>query len=119
MTSQTMRLSEVYNLADQVVSQRLSQLPGVSQVGVFGGAKTAVRVQVNPAALAAMGMSMEDVRAFLEGTNQLMPKGSVEDADRSLMVSANDQISGRRLSPSRSRAQPPVQLGARECYRRH
>ena len=56
MTSQTMRLSEVYNLADQSVSQRLCQLPGVSQVGVYGGAKTAVRVQVNPAALAAMGM---------------------------------------------------------------
>jgi hydrophobe/amphiphile efflux-1 (HAE1) family protein len=94
MTSKTMRLSEVYNLADQVVSQRLSQLPGVSQVGVFGGAKTAVRVQVNPAALAAMGISMEDVRAFLQGTNRLIPKGSIEDAGKSLMVSANDQIFG-------------------------
>ena len=123
MTSQTMRLSEVYNLADQVVSPRLSQLPGVSQVGVFGGAKTAVRVQVNPAALAAMGMSMEDVRAFLEGTNQLMPKGSVEDAGRSLMVSANDQIFGAEsyrplVVAERNRA--PVQLGVhRECYRWH
>ncbi|MGA7392039.1 MAG: efflux RND transporter permease subunit [Terrimicrobiaceae bacterium] len=115
MTSQTMRLSEVYNLADQVVSQRLSQLPGVSQVGVFGGAKTAVRVQVNPAALAAMGMSMEDVRAFLEGANQLRPKGSVEDAGKSLMVSANDQIFGAEsyrplVVAERNRA--PVQLGA-------
>ena len=115
MTSQTMRLSEVYNLADQVVSQRLSQLPGVSQVGVFGGAKTAVRVQVNPAALAAMGMSMEEVRAFLESTNQLMPKGSVEDAGRSLMVSANDQIFGAEsyrplVVAERNRA--PVQLGS-------
>ena len=115
MTSQTMRLSEVYNLADQVVSQRLSQLPGVSQVGVFGGAKTAVRVQVNPAALAAMGMSMEEVRAFLESTNQLLPKGSVEDAGKSLMVSANDQIFGAEsyrplVVAERNRA--PVQLGS-------
>ncbi len=115
MTSQTMRLSEVYNLADQLVSPRLSQLPGVSQVGVFGGAKTAVRVQVNPAALAAMGMSMDDIRAFLEGTNQLMPKGSVEDAGRSLMVSANDQIFGAEsyrplVVAERNRA--PVQLGS-------
>jgi hydrophobe/amphiphile efflux-1 (HAE1) family protein len=115
MTSQTMRLSEVYNLADQIVSQRLSQLPGVSQVGVFGGAKTAVRVQVNPAALAAMGMSMEDVRAFLQSSNQLMPKGSLEDAGKSLMVSANDQIFGAEnyrplVVAERNRA--PVQLGS-------
>ena len=115
MTSQTMRLSEVYNLADQIVSQRLSQLPGVSQVGVYGGAKTAVRVQVNPAALAAMGMSMEDVRAFLQSTNRLMPKGGIEDAGKSLMISANDQIFGadnyRPLVVAERNGQP-VQLGA-------
>jgi hydrophobe/amphiphile efflux-1 (HAE1) family protein len=115
MTSKTMRLSEVYNLADQVVSQRLSQLPGVSQVGVYGGAKTAVRVQVNPAALAAMGMSMEDVRAFLQGTNRLMPKGGIEDAGKSLMISANDQIFGAdnyRPLVVAERNGLPVQLGA-------
>ena len=94
MTSQTMRLSEVYNLADQIVAQRLCQLAGISQVGVFGGAKTAVRVQVNPAVLAAMGMSLEDVRTFLQGSNRLMPKGAVDNAGKSLMVSANDQIFG-------------------------
>ncbi len=94
MTSQTTRLSEVYNLADQIVAQRLCQLSGISQVGIFGGAKTAVRVQVNPAALAAMGMSLEDVRTFLQGSNTLMPKGAVDNAGKSLMVSANDQIFG-------------------------
>ena len=94
MTSQTMRLSEVYNLADQIVAQRLCQLAGISQVGVFGGAKTAVRVQVNPAVLAAMGMSLEDVRTFLQGSNRLMPKGAADNAGKSLMVSANDQIFG-------------------------
>ena len=115
MTSKTMRLSEVYNLADQVVSERLSQVPGVSQVGVFGGAKTAVRVQVNPSALAAMGMSMEDVRSFLQGTNQLMPKGSMEDSGRSVMVSANDQIFGAdnyRPLVVAERDGNPVQLGS-------
>ena len=115
MTSKTMRLSEVYNLADQIVSQRLSQLPGVSQVGVYGGAKTAVRVQVNPAALAAMGMSMEDVRAFLQGTNRLMPKGGIEDAGKNLMISANDQIFGAdnyRPLVVAERNGLPVQLGA-------
>ena len=76
------------------MAQRLCQLAGISQVGVFGGAKTAVRVQVNPAALAAMGMSLEDVRTFLQGSNRLMPKGAVDNAGKSLMVSANDQIFG-------------------------
>lgn len=115
MTSKTMRLSEVYNLADQIVSERLSQVPGVSQVGVFGGAKTAVRVQVNPSALAAMGMSMEDVRSFLQGANQLMPKGSIEDSGRSVMVSANDQIFGAdsyRPLVVAERNGSPVQLGS-------
>lgn len=115
MTSKTMRLSEVYNLADQIVSQRLAQLPGISQVGVFGGAKTAVRVQVNPSALAAMGMSMEDVRAFLESTNRSMAKGGIEDAGKNLMVSANDQIFGAdnyRPLVMAERNGRPVQLGA-------
>src|SRR6476620_3428848 len=114
MTSQTVRLSEVYNLADQIVSQRLAQLPGISQVGVFGGAKTAVRVQVNPAALAAMGMSMEDVRSFLQGANRLMAKGAVDNAGKSLMVSANDQAFGADKYRSLVVAQRnglPVRLG--------
>src|SRR4030095_1128408 len=98
-----------------IVSQRLSQLPGVSQVGVYGGAKTAVRVQVNPAALAAMGMSMEDVRAFLQSTNRLMPKGGNEDAGKNLMISATDQIFGAdnyRPLVVAERNGLPVQLGA-------
>ncbi len=115
MTSTTIRLSEVYNLADQIVSERLSQVPGVSQVGVFGGAKTAVRVQVNPSALAAMGMSMETVRSFLQTTNRLMPKGSIEDSGKSVTVSANDQIfgaEGYRPLVVGERNGSPVQLGS-------
>ena len=115
MTSQTMRLSEVYNLADQIVAQRLCQLSGISQVGIYGGAKTAVRVQVNPAALAAMGMSLEDVRSFLQNTNRLMAKGSVDNAGKSLMVSANDQIFGADSYRSLVLAERnglPVRLGA-------
>ena len=115
MTSTTIRLSEVYNLADQIVSERLSQVPGVSQVGVFGGAKTAVRVQVNPSALAAMGMSMETVRGFLQTTNRLMAKGSIEDSGKSVMVSANDQIlgaEGYRPLVVAERNGSPVQLGS-------
>ena len=81
LTSDTVPLSEVYNLADQVLGQRLSQVDGVSQVSINGGAKSAVRIQVNPAVLASMGMSMEDIRSvvstgqrgFAEGANQQRP----------------------------------------------
>lgn len=65
MTSQTQPLAAVYNLADQVIGPRLSQIEGVSQVTIGGGAKSAVRVQVNPVALASMGLSMEDLRTTL------------------------------------------------------
>jgi len=115
MTSDTLPLSEVYNLCDQIVVQRLSQVPGVSQVGVYGGAKTAVRVQVNPAALAAMGLGVEDVRSFLEGTNRLLPKGSLNGGGRSYMISANDQIfdaADYRPLVVTERGGSPVQLDA-------
>ncbi len=82
---------------------------------MYGGAKTAVRVQVNPAALAAMGMSMEDVRAFLQSANRLMAKGGIEDAGKSLMISANDQIFGAdnyRPLVVAERNGLPVRLGA-------
>jgi multidrug efflux pump subunit AcrB len=69
MTSDTMPLTEVYNVADQLVGQRLSQVAGVSQVGINGGAKSAVRVQVNPAAIAALNLSMDDLRAIILQVN--------------------------------------------------
>ena len=99
-----------------MVSQRLCQLPGVSQVGVYGGAKTAVRVQVNPAALAAMGMSTEDApRVSSEHEPACTAKGSIEDAGKNLMISANDQIFGAsnyRSLVVAERNGLPVQLGA-------
>jgi multidrug efflux pump subunit AcrB len=61
MTSDTQPLSEVYNLADQIIGQRVSQIEGVSQVIIGGGAKSAVRVQMNPVALASTGLSIEDI----------------------------------------------------------
>ncbi len=60
MTSDTMPLTDIFNVADQLVGQRLSQVSGVSQVGINGGAKSAVRVQVNPAAIAALNLSMDE-----------------------------------------------------------
>ncbi|MDD5198903.1 MAG: efflux RND transporter permease subunit [Terrimicrobiaceae bacterium] len=94
MTSATRPLSEVYNFAEQIVAQRLSQVPGVSQVYVFGGAKSAVRVQADPAALAAMGLSIEDIRNFLGQTNRMLPKGGLQSGGKNYMVAADDQLVG-------------------------
>jgi hydrophobe/amphiphile efflux-1 (HAE1) family protein len=115
MTSDTVPLAQVYNYADQTIAQRLSQVPGVSQVGVWGGAKSAVRVQVDPAALAAMGLSIEDVRAFLEGANRMLPKGSLQAGSKNYMVDADDQLFGAaayRPLVVTERNGAPVQLDA-------
>src|SRR5205085_8912927 len=65
MTSDTMPGSEIYEYADTIFVQRLSQVEGVSQVFASGADKSAVRVQIDPAALASMGMSLEEVRGLL------------------------------------------------------
>ncbi len=92
MTSDTVPLSEIYNLADQVLGQRLSQVEGVSQVSINGGAKSAVRIQVNPAVLASMGMSMEDVRAVISKVNVDSPKGMLSNERESFVIASNDQL---------------------------
>ncbi len=92
MTSDTMPLSGVYNLADGIIAQRLSQVPGVSQIGTSGGAKTAVRVQVDPAQLASLGMSLEDLQKFLTGANHFAPLGALESKGRSYTMTINDQL---------------------------
>ena len=69
-----MPLADVYNLADQVLGQRISQVDGVSQVNIGGGAQSAVRIQVNPAVLASMGLSMESIRNVISQVNVDSPK---------------------------------------------
>jgi hydrophobe/amphiphile efflux-1 (HAE1) family protein len=93
MTSETMPLTDVYNVADQLVAQRLSQVAGVSQVTVAGGAKSAVRVQVNPAAIAAINLSMDDLRAIILQVNVDEPKGTLDTNLESYVVASNDQLS--------------------------
>jgi hydrophobe/amphiphile efflux-1 (HAE1) family protein len=92
MTSDARPLSDVYNLADQIIGQRISQIEGVSQVFIGGGAKTAVRVQVNPVALASMGLSIEDIRTRLSQTNVLSPKGVVDGEQQRFVITSNDQL---------------------------
>ncbi len=91
MTSESHPLTKVYEAADEIVGQRLSQVEGVSQV-LISGTRSAVRVQVNPAALASLGASMEDVRTFLARSNLDKAKGSIEDGATSFTIYSNDQL---------------------------
>src|SRR5450755_712396 len=92
MTSETHPLAEVYNLADQIIGQRISQVEGVSQVTIGGGAKSAVRVQMNPVALASMGLSLEDIRLTLAQVNVNAPKGALDGPNQRFVIASNDQL---------------------------
>jgi multidrug efflux pump len=92
LTSDAVPLSQIYNQANELLVPAISQVTGVSEVDVGGGAKTAVRVQVDPAALAEMGLSIDNVRAVLQGENKDEPKGAVDGDRISFTMNANDQL---------------------------
>jgi hydrophobe/amphiphile efflux-1 (HAE1) family protein len=92
LTSDTLPSTQIYDYADTIIGQRLSQVEGVSQVFISGAAKEAIRVQANPAALASAGLSLEDVRAMLAQANIDMPKGSFDGETTSYMLDSNDQL---------------------------
>lgn len=92
VSSAALPLSEVYDLVDTRMAQKLAQLPGVGMVSLAGGQRPALRVKVNPQALAARGLSMEDIRTTLVAANSTQPKGSLDGPYRYVMVEANDQI---------------------------
>jgi len=92
LTSDTVSLRAMSDLADTVLGQRLSQISGVGRVVVLGGLKPAVRVQADLARLAAYGIAMEDLRNAIAGANVSGPKGSLDGAQQSYTIAANDQI---------------------------
>jgi multidrug efflux pump len=92
LTSDSVPLSVIYNQAVELLVPALSQVPGVSEVDVGGGARTAVRIQVDPAALASMGLSIDNVRAVLQSQNKDSPKGAIEGDQISFTINANDQL---------------------------
>ena len=92
MTSDTLPSTQVYDYGDTIIAQRLSQVEGVSQVFISGAAKDAIRVQVDPAALASASLSLEDVRSLLEQVNVDEPKGSIEGHGLSYTLDSNDQM---------------------------
>jgi multidrug efflux pump len=91
LTSGSMTRGQMYDWASTVVAQKLSQVRGVGQVTVGGSALPAVRAELNPTALNAYGISLNDVRTALGAANANRPKGLVEDGKRVWWVYANDQ----------------------------
>ncbi|HZS57190.1 MAG TPA: MdtB/MuxB family multidrug efflux RND transporter permease subunit [Bryobacteraceae bacterium] len=92
LTSKTMPLTKVEDFADTTLSQKISQLPGVGLVTISGGQKPAVRIRVNPTALAAYGLSLEDIRTALNQTNLNQAKGNFDGLRQAYTIGANDQI---------------------------
>jgi hydrophobe/amphiphile efflux-1 (HAE1) family protein len=92
VSSDTMPLYKVDDYAYTILAQRLSTVPGVSQVDIGGEQKYAVRVQVNPTALVARGIGLEDVRSALAAASIDNPKGTLENAHQSVTIDTNDQL---------------------------
>ncbi|HET9319024.1 MAG TPA: efflux RND transporter permease subunit, partial [Bryobacteraceae bacterium] len=92
LTSKALPLSKVEDLADTRLAQKISQVPGVGLVSISGGQKPAVRVQANPTALSAYGLSLEQLRASLAAANVNQAKGSFDGERQSYTIDANDQL---------------------------
>jgi multidrug efflux pump len=92
LTSDTLPLSRVEDLADTALAQKISQLPGVGLVTISGGQRPAIRVQADPSALASYGLSLEDLRSVLSQANVDLAKGNLEGARQSFTIGANDQL---------------------------
>jgi len=92
LSSQTLPLPKLEDLADTRIAQKISQLPGVGLVSISGGQRPAVRIQVNPKALAAYGLSLDDVRIAIAGANTNQAKGSFDGPTRASTIDANDQL---------------------------
>jgi multidrug efflux pump len=91
LRSKSLPLQEVFEAANTVLAQKLAQVPGVGQVGVGGGVQPAVRVQVDPATLAGLGLGLEDVRNALSGATSNQPKGGI-GAEQWHTISVDDQL---------------------------
>jgi hydrophobe/amphiphile efflux-1 (HAE1) family protein len=92
LTSRTLQPSAIYDAADSVIAQRLSQVDGVADVTVAGSEQPAIRVSVDPARLSAMGLSLEDVRTAISNSNAAGPLGSFDGNKRAVTIGINDQL---------------------------
>ena len=91
LTSKTMTQGQMYDVASNILAQRLSQLSGIGNVIIGGSTLPAVRVELNSQALYKYGIGLEDVRAALASANANSPKGTIDDGNRRLQIYTNDQ----------------------------
>ena len=92
LTSKTLPLPKVEDLADTRFAQKISQLPGVGLVSISGGQRPAVRIEANPAALAAYGLTLEDLRVAVTAANVNQAKGGFDGPRLAYIIGANDQL---------------------------
>ncbi|PYU16217.1 MAG: acriflavine resistance protein B [Acidobacteria bacterium] len=92
LSSPSLPLSKVEDLADTTFAQKISQLSGVGLVSISGGQRPAVRIQANPTALASYGLSLEDLRTALGQANVDMAKGTFDGLHQAFTIGANDQL---------------------------
>jgi len=92
LTSDSLPLTKIKDLADTTLAQKISQVTGVGLVSISGGQRPAVRIQANPTALASYGLSLEDVRTVLGTANVDQAKGVVENQRQSFTINSNDQL---------------------------
>ncbi|MBX7276453.1 efflux RND transporter permease subunit [Pseudomonas sp. ERGC3:01] len=92
LTSDVLKKGELYDLASTILSQSLSQVPGVGEVQIGGSSLPAVRIELEPKALDQYGVALDDVRNTIANANQRRPKGSLEDSERNWQIQANDQL---------------------------
>ena len=91
LTSDTYTQGQMYDAASTIIAQKLSQVSGVGQVTVGGGALPAVRVELDPEAVSKYGIAFSDVRAAINATNVNRPKGALDSGERHWQIYANDQ----------------------------
>src|SRR5215510_15348330 len=92
LTSDSVTRPRIYDVADSILAQKLAQIPGIGRVFVGGGAKPAVRAEVNPTLLSKLGVGVEQVRAALAAANANKPKGEIASAINAWQISDNDQV---------------------------
>jgi multidrug efflux pump len=92
LTSTTMPLIDVEDLADTRLAQKISQLPGVGLVSISGGQRPAVRIQADPRKLAGLGLNIDDLRTTIGNANVNTPKGNFDGPQRAYSINANDQL---------------------------
>ncbi|MEA3182587.1 MAG: multidrug efflux pump [Gammaproteobacteria bacterium] len=100
MTSDVLTQGQIYDAADAVISQRLSQIDGVGGVNVGGAALPAVRVEINPLALSKYGIGLQDIRAAISNANANAPKGAIESDHLHYQIYTNDNA--REAEPYRN-----------------